>query len=124
MSKQQSNSKSKPKRTRRSFTDEFKIEAVKMVTEQGYKVSEVARSLGVNENLIHRWKANFSQPESETENEELKQLREEVKRLRMERDILPLEMSIPNSHILLHLCFSTHVIAADSKPHPGCSLWN
>jgi transposase len=88
MSKQQSNSKSKPKRTRRSFTDEFKIEAVKMVTEQGYKAAEVARRLDVNENLIHRWKATFSQVENDTENEELKQLREEVKRLRMERDIL------------------------------------
>lgn len=48
MSKQQSNSKSKPKRTRRSFTDEFKIEAVKMVTEQGFKAAEVARSLDIN----------------------------------------------------------------------------
>ena len=59
-----------------------------MVTEQGYKAAEVARSLDVNENLIHRWKATFSQVENDTENEELKQLREEVKRLRMERDIL------------------------------------
>jgi len=88
MSKQQSNSKSKPKRTRRSFTDEFKIEAVKMVTEQGIKAAEVARSLDINENLIHRWKSKFSQTESDTENDELKLLREEVKRLRMERDIL------------------------------------
>ena len=103
MSKEHSNSK--PKRTRRSLTEEFKIEAVKMVTEHGYKVSEVARSLDVNENLIHHWKAKFSQPESDTENEELKRLREENKRLRMERDILPLEMSIPNSHFLLPLCF-------------------
>lgn len=86
MSKEHSNSK--PKSIRRSFTEEFIIEAVKMVTEQGYKVSEMARSLDVDENLIHRWKAKFFQPESDTENEELKQLREEVKRLRMERDIL------------------------------------
>ena len=69
MSKQQSNSKSKPKRTRRSFTDEFKIEAVKIVTEQGYKASEVARNLDINENLIHRCKIKFSQPESDTEHE-------------------------------------------------------
>jgi len=86
MSKKHSNSK--PKRTRRSFTDEFKLEAVKMVTEQGFKAAEVARSLDINENLIHRWKAKFSQSESDTENDELKLLREEVKRLRMERDIL------------------------------------
>ena len=88
MTRKQSTSRSKSKRPRRTFTDEFKQEAVKMVTEQGYKAAEVARSLDVNENLIHRWKATFSQVENDTENEELKQLREEVKRLRMERDIL------------------------------------
>jgi len=65
----------------------------------------VARSLDINENLIHRWKAKFSPSESDTENDELKLLREEVKRLLMERDILPLEISIPNSHFLLHLWF-------------------
>ena len=86
MSKKQSNSKLK--RTRRPFTHEFKLEAVKVVTEQGFKAAEVARSLDINENLIHRWKAKFSQSESDTENDELKLLREEVKRLRMERDIL------------------------------------
>lgn len=43
-----------------------------MVTEQGYRVSEVARSLDINENLIHRWKTKFSQPKSDIESEELK----------------------------------------------------
>jgi len=88
MTKKQSTSKSQAKRPRRTFTDEFKQEAVKMVTEQGYKTAEVARSLDINENLIHRWKEKFSQTVETTENEELKRLREENKRLRMERDIL------------------------------------
>jgi transposase len=61
---------------------------VHWVTEQGFKAAEVARSLDINENLIHRWKTKFSQSESDTENDELKLLREEVKRLRMERDTL------------------------------------
>src|SRR4051794_16018924 len=43
-------------RTRRTYTPEFKAEAVKLVTEQGYSVAEAARSLGLSENLIRSWK--------------------------------------------------------------------
>src|SRR5205823_2591186 len=43
-------------RTRRTYTPEFKTEAVKLVTEQDYSVAEAARSLGLNENLIRSWK--------------------------------------------------------------------
>ncbi len=89
MSKRQSVKQSK--RTRRTFSDAFKVRAVKMVTEQGYKASEAARNLDINPNLLGRWKLQLSaqnQEDHSTENEELKALREENKRLRMERDIL------------------------------------
>jgi transposase-like protein len=43
-------------RTRRTYTPEFKAEAVKLVTEQGYSVAETARSLGISENLIRNWR--------------------------------------------------------------------
>ena len=43
-------------RTRRTYTPEFKTEAVKLVTEQGYSVAEAARSLGVHETLFRSWK--------------------------------------------------------------------
>jgi transposase-like protein len=46
-------------RTRRTYTPEFKAEAVKLVTEQGYSVAEAARSLGVTENLIRNWKRDL-----------------------------------------------------------------
>jgi len=88
MSKQKSANRTTAKRQRRSFNDEYKIEAVKMVTEQGYKVAEAARQLGINANLLHRWKDKFSYKEEELESEEVNRLRAEVKRLRMERDIL------------------------------------
>lgn len=88
VSKKQSTSESTAKRPRRKFSDEYKIEAVKMVTDQGYKVAEAARSLDIQVNLLHRWKDKFFQQEDDTENEELKHLRAENKRLRMERDIL------------------------------------
>lgn len=81
-------------RKKRSYTDEFKREAVALVTEQGYTPAEAARSLGIHANLLRSWRKKFATEEqgtetmSETEQEELKRLREEVRRLRMERDIL------------------------------------
>ena len=39
-------------RTRRTYTPEFKAEAVKLVTVQGYSIAEAARSLGIKDNLI------------------------------------------------------------------------
>ena len=81
------------KKKRRKYTDEFKQEAVRLVTVQGYKVSEAARNLGVNANLLSVWKRKYSDESSDTEltedeQMELARLRGEIKKLRMERDIL------------------------------------
>ena len=43
-------------RTRRAFTQEFKREAVKLVTESGHPTAQVARDLGLTPNLLRRWK--------------------------------------------------------------------
>lgn len=43
------------KTTRRKYTDEFKDEAVKLVTGQGYKITEAARNLGIHDSLLRRW---------------------------------------------------------------------
>jgi transposase len=78
----------------RKYTKEFKQEAVKLVTEQGYTQSEAARSLDINSKNICRWvneskgtplgkKVIFT-----TEQEELTQLRKENHRLKLEREIL------------------------------------
>ena len=81
------------KRQRRSFPEDFKREAVALVTEQGYKVSEAARSLDIHENVLRQWKRKYEQEETgETlsldEREELKRLRRENRELRMEKEIL------------------------------------
>ena len=79
---------------KRRYTEEFKREAVKLVTEQGYSLADAARSLGVHTNLIRQWRSKFAQENtgtetmSESERDELKRRREENRRLRMERDIL------------------------------------
>ena len=84
-------------RTRRIYTPEFKVEAVKLVTEQGYSVAEAARSLGISENLIRNWKQALQdqgeqafpgQGHPSPQEQELARLRAENKRLLAERDIL------------------------------------
>src|SRR5665213_1850501 len=82
---------------RRTFTPEFKAEAVKLVTERGYSIAEAARSLGVHDNQIRGWKLAFQDQGSKAFpgrgnrpaiEEELRRLRVDNKRLLMERDIL------------------------------------
>ena len=79
---------------RRRHNEEFKREAVKLVTDQGYSMAEAARSLGLDASLLRSWKLKYGTEQNgagkmqESEQEELGRLREENRRLRMERDIL------------------------------------
>jgi transposase len=84
-------------RTRRTYTPEYKAEAVKLVTEQGYSFAEAARSLGLNENLIRSWKQALEakgaqafpgQGKLSPFEEENRRLRADNKRILAERDIL------------------------------------
>ena len=84
------------KKKRKKYTREFKEEAVKLITDQGYQIAEAARNLGVNENMLGRWKREIEgDPEEVTGGSggsglqtELNRLRKENKRLKMEREIL------------------------------------
>ena len=82
---------------RKNYTAEFKREAVRLVSEQGYSMSKAARSLDININMLRRWRHQLEAHEHHAfpgkgrllpEQEELRRLREETQRLRMERDIL------------------------------------
>ena len=84
-------------RQRRSYTREFKVEAVKLVTEKGYSVAEAARSLDIGETLLRSWKQAFDQEGARAFpghghltaiEEDLRRLKAENKRLQMECDIL------------------------------------
>ena len=44
---------------RKQFSKQFKTDAVKLVIEQGYKVSEAAPNLGVHHSCLRRWKKQF-----------------------------------------------------------------
>ena len=81
------------KKKRRNYTKEFKEEAVRLITEEGYSYAEAGRNLGVNPNLLSRWKGEFEGVEIDpcsaaAMQAELKRLRKENKRLKLEREIL------------------------------------
>ena len=81
------------KRTYTQYSKEYKEEAVALVKDQGYSVPEAAKSLGIANNMLYRWKEQIeSQQEGKSlsvdEREELKRLRKENKTLRTEKEIL------------------------------------
>ena len=84
------------KKKRNKYTQEFKEEAVKLITEQGYQIAEAARNLGVNQTMLGRWKReierggedNPGSQDGKAMQAELTRLRKENKRLKMEREIL------------------------------------
>ena len=82
---------------RKTYTREFKLQALRMMTDQALSVAEVARRLGVRENCLRTWtKAAKEQgPDAfpghghpTPAEDELRRLRAEVQRLRAERDLL------------------------------------
>lgn len=84
-------------RARRSYTKEFKIEAVRLVTDGGRRVAEVARELGIDANQLHAWKAQLTADAANAfpgkgnvsaDQEELVRLRREVVRLKQDLDFL------------------------------------
>jgi transposase len=84
-------------RPRSTYTAEFKLAAVRMITDQNLSVAEAARRLGVGENLLHSWKKAFrdrgaaafpGHGHPSPADDELRRLRAENARLRAERDLL------------------------------------
>ena len=81
--------------TRRQFTDAFKSEAVRLTRESGRPVAQVARELGISDNVLYRWRTEQRQVDSQgrirqavrTEQDELTRLKRDNETLRKERDV-------------------------------------
>ena len=83
---------------RKKYTREYRDEAVDLVVKSGRPIAEIARDLGINEATLGNWVLRAKQagkvpempeePLGAGERAELKELREEVRRLRMEREFL------------------------------------
>jgi transposase-like protein len=78
---------------KKRFDRDYKISAVKMITEGGHKASEVARSLGIHPNQLYSWKKKYSNNGEKAfpgkgHLTEISALRKELREVQMERDIL------------------------------------
>jgi transposase len=87
-------------KTRRQYNEEFKRETVQLIESSGKPVAQIARDLGINDNVLYRWRRQYGQVASGnghsiTELEaEVKHLRRENAILRQERDVLKKAISI------------------------------
>jgi transposase len=85
------------KRKRKSYSREFKLEAVGLITQKGYNIAEASRNLGIEYSVLRRWKNQFADdPQNafpgkgklKAPDEQLRQLKRELDRVKEERDIL------------------------------------
>ncbi|HEL3839322.1 TPA: IS3 family transposase [Stenotrophomonas maltophilia] len=81
---------------RRTFSREFKLEAVRLVTERGVAVAQAAKDLDVHENVLRKWVRELREEPQEAfpgngkqkaQDAEIARLRKEVAKLKVERDI-------------------------------------
>jgi len=82
---------------RKGYPKEFKEQAVGLVLNQGYKIAEAARSVGVSSQNLGRWVKEYKEKEAQAfpgngqlsdEQKRIRELEAKVKRLEMEREIL------------------------------------
>lgn len=85
------------KKAPRTFTDEFKREAVRLAQTSGKPIAQVARELGISDTSIHEWRKQLAAHGDEAfpgsghqtaQEEELRRLKRELEVTRQERDIL------------------------------------
>ena len=86
------------RKKKRTFTEEFRRDAVTLIHREGYTLKEAAARLSIHESVLGKWKRRIEKETGplrvqlhSTEEDsatEIRQLREENRRLKMERDIL------------------------------------
>jgi transposase len=85
------------KKKRKSYSREFKLEAVGLITEKGYSIAEASRNLGIEYSVLRRWKSQLADdPQNafpgkgkfKAPDEELRRIKRELERVKEERDIL------------------------------------
>jgi transposase len=79
--------------SRKRFTEEFKIEAVRQITERGFAVRDVGDRLGVSAHSLYTWIKQYGMPaekrvQQQDQSAEIKRLQAQLKRVTEERDIL------------------------------------
>ena len=84
-------------KTQKTYTPEFKREAVRLAQTSGKPIAHVARELGISDTSIHQWRKELAEHDSEAfpgsghqtaQEEELHRLKRELEIVKQERDIL------------------------------------
>lgn len=82
-------------KSRRKYSTEYKQEAVALVQQSNQPISHIAKSLGINDNLLRRWIKEFSEPDKNAfpgngnpRDEEITKLKRELAEVKRERDFL------------------------------------
>lgn len=90
-------------KVQKTYTPEFKREAVRLAQTSGKPITQVARELGISDTSIHQWRKELAEQESEAfpgsghqtaQEEEIRRLKRELERVQMERDILKKTLGI------------------------------
>lgn len=90
-------------KTQRTFTKEFKLEAVQLVKTSTKPLAQIARDLGIADSTLHHWRQLFAEHGEQgfpgsghqtAQEEEIRRLKREVEALRQERDILKKALGI------------------------------
>ena len=85
------------KKKRKSYSREFKLEAVGLITKNGYSIAEASRNLGIEYSVLRRWKNQLADDPQNAfpgkgklkgPDEELRRIKRELERVTEERDIL------------------------------------
>jgi len=87
--------------TRKKYSKEFKLEAVSLVSEQGYTRTEAARCLGINANMLARWMKEHQSDEGQAfrGNGKLTPEQEEIRKLKAQAILLKIRFKLNNSAI-------------------------
>ena len=85
------------RKVRKSYTREFKLDAIALVKEQGYSISQAAESLDVNSNVLRNWLNKYQKEPDQSfpgkgqltpEQQRIRELEKQVRELQMEKEIL------------------------------------
>ena len=100
------------RRTRRSFTNEFKHEAANLVIDQGYSMSEASRAMGVGPSVMRRWvvqlegEHNGVTPKAKAmtpDQQRIQELESRIRQLEREKSILKNATALFMSDEMQHL---------------------